>query len=64
MSLLIGCILIYHYDLGWWWYAVAAGWYWVEWQRHWDYYSDLQKRLHELRGEIESLKPPIDHDYD
>lgn len=24
MTLLIACLLIYHYDLAWWWYAVAG----------------------------------------
>jgi hypothetical protein len=23
MTLLIACILIYHYDMQWWWYAIA-----------------------------------------
>ena len=24
MTLLISCILIYHFNLAWWWYAIAA----------------------------------------
>ncbi len=24
MTLLIACILIYHFDMGWWWYGVAT----------------------------------------
>ena len=24
MTLLIACLLIYHFDMEWWWYAIAA----------------------------------------
>jgi len=24
MTLLIACLLIYHYDMAWWWYAIAG----------------------------------------
>ncbi len=64
MSLLVGIILILHFDLAWWWYAVAVGWYWVEWQWHWERYNDLRKQPQKTRGETETLNPPIDHDYD
>jgi hypothetical protein len=64
MSFLIGVILIIEFDLAWWWYLLAAGWYTMEWQKHWEYYRSLHREIHELRGQLESLKPPIDHDYD
>lgn len=64
MSLLAGCILIYHYGMPWWWYAIAVAWYCLEWQTHLDYYNGLRRQIQELQGDVESLKPPIDHDYD
>ncbi len=30
MTLLIACLLIYHFDMAWWWYVVAA----ITWGGH------------------------------
>ena len=39
MTLLIACLLIYHYNMEWWWYAIGA----VVWFFHLWFYMDLRQ---------------------
>jgi hypothetical protein len=64
MTFLIGCILIYHYDLEWGWYVAAAVAYGCEWQKHHEYHTHLYRRVCELESRLTSHFKPryIDED--
>jgi hypothetical protein len=63
VSLLIGCILIYHYELEWWWYVLSVVMYCAEWETHRRNAEALRQDIIRVEDSVHRLhKPPIPHD--
>lgn len=61
MSFLVGCILIHHFGLPWWWYAIAGAWYAAEWQVLREHRDELSRRINNVH---EFLVDRFGDDYD
>jgi hypothetical protein len=61
MSLLVGLILVYHYDLQWGWYIACGFAYWAEWDMHRRYALVIEHRIAELENALRQREIP---DYD
>jgi len=44
MTLLIACLLIYHFDMEWWWYAIA-GLVWLSYLKFWPNRKAIANKL-------------------
>lgn len=60
MSFLIGCMLIYHFDMGWNWYITAFVAYCCEWHQHYKYHRDLLYRIDRAEERLTPQPPDFD----
>lgn len=52
MTLVIACALFYHFEMEWWWYVTALGWYALEdyWRR--ELLNTFMRQLNAIRERL------------